>query len=490
MKKFKFLAFVAALMMAAACSEPLDETADELSPQQESSAVPEKQVFFTPEEMGYLTELANGTPKISVDSAAKVALSVMGNGNSLSKSSLSVTAFGTPKVGSLSKSFTDSDIDTTLFVFNAPGSNGFAVVAADARIPQQVLAFSATGHFVLDSDNPAFSVFLDCAQNYAAECIAEAQENRDSIENSILVKLGIKTEESASTSLSKKEILYRILLTNMCSDRIKYYNAAEVKPLIKTNWHQGSPYNDKILNPKDCENGYAAGCDAIATSQLIAFWRYPNVINGVGYDWALINNDSKIDDSKYKTQVASLVAYVGNGNHTQYGCSKSTSNLSNDINFLRELHYSVPNLIGYDYDKIVKSLDNGCPVLMRGQVAEHQEGASSAHSGHAWLVDGHVRQVVSKTSVLTYVVVERDDKGVVSSHYEEESGAYSSSTNKYLHINWGWGEGCNGYYYQNVFHVRERRLKDNTGRYVIDVPEDYDDYNYTDLFSMAVNIHK
>ena len=143
------------------------------------------QYTFTPEELGYLTELANGTPKISVDSAAKVALMVMGNGSTLSKRSLSVTAFGTPKSTSLTKSFTDSDIDTTFYVFNAPGDNGFAVISADARIPQQVLAFSETGNLELDSDNPAFDVFLDYAQNYAADCIAKAQEQRDSIINSI-----------------------------------------------------------------------------------------------------------------------------------------------------------------------------------------------------------------------------------------------------------------------------------------------------------------
>ena len=489
MKRVKFLALAATLMFAAACSEPLDEAAEELSPQKESIAVPEKQVCFTPEEMGYLTELANGTPKISVDSAAKVALSVMGNSSSLSKRSLSVTAFGTPKVGSLSKSFTDSDIDTTIFVFNAPGSNGFAVVAADARIPQQVLAFSETGHFVLDSDNPAFSVFLDCAQNYAAECIAKAQENRDSIENSILVKLGIKTED-AHKGLSKKEVLYKILLTNMCTKHTSIEVVSEVKPMITTNWYQSSPYNDNVKGGDTC-NHCQAGCVAIATSQLVTYWRFPNIINSFRYDWNLISNDANFDDPTYKNQVASLVAFVGSSVGTNYGCDRSGADTPDAIRFLRRLGYSAPNLQSYGYDKIVNSLNNGCPVLMRGKREKKKKFLHTEHKGgHAWLVDGHVHQMIRTVSGLTYVVVERDDNGVVSSHYESGDTEYSLVDNKFLHINWGWGARSNGYYSKDVFHVGERRLCDDNGRYVVVAPQYNTDNVYQYQLEIAVNIHK
>ena len=50
MKKFKFLAFVAALMIAAACSEPLDEAAEVSPPMNEGVADQEKQVVFSPED--------------------------------------------------------------------------------------------------------------------------------------------------------------------------------------------------------------------------------------------------------------------------------------------------------------------------------------------------------------------------------------------------------------------------------------------------------
>ena len=208
MKRVNYFAFSAALMMAAACSEPLDEVADEAAPQNDAGIL----VTLSPEELGFLTELSNGTPKISVDSAAKVAM---------------------------------------MNVFNATNDNGFAVISADARIPQQVLAFSETGNIELDSDSPTFDVFLDYAQNYAADCIAKAQEQRDSIINSIYEKFGITLDLDSANSLSKtKRVIQRFLLTCQCYTNTNIKIISEVKPLIKTHWHQRTPYNDNIYGKK------------------------------------------------------------------------------------------------------------------------------------------------------------------------------------------------------------------------------------------------
>ena len=77
MKKYLLFALAAAVMLAPACSEPLDEAAVDEVPHDDVGVESIPQYTFTPEELGYLTELANGTPKISVDSAAKVAMMVM-----------------------------------------------------------------------------------------------------------------------------------------------------------------------------------------------------------------------------------------------------------------------------------------------------------------------------------------------------------------------------------------------------------------------------
>ena len=57
MKKFKFFVFVAALMMSAACSKDIGDVGEAISPT-EPTIEQKPEISFSPEEMGYLTELA------------------------------------------------------------------------------------------------------------------------------------------------------------------------------------------------------------------------------------------------------------------------------------------------------------------------------------------------------------------------------------------------------------------------------------------------
>ena len=487
MKRVNYFAFSAALMMAAACSEPLDEVADEAAPQNDAGIL----VTLSPEELGFLTELSNGTPKISVDSAAKVAMMVMGNGNTLSKRSLSVTAFGTPKSTSLTKSFTDSDIDTTFYVFNATNDNGFAVISADARIPQQVLAFSETGNIELDSDSPTFDVFLDYAQNYAADCIAKAQEQRDSIINSIYEKFGITLDLDSANSLSKtKRVIQRFLLTCQCYTNTNIKIISEVKPLIKTHWHQRTPYNDNIYGKK-CDNGYAAGCVAIATAQLMAFWHHPQILNGIEFDWNILCDDSKIGTPKYNYQAASLVAIVGNGVKMDYDCNESLADVHNAVKLLGKLQYHIPNqLYDYKYDKVVNCLNHGRPVLMNGyETKKNWIIFKTYKDGHTWLADGYVNQRITVSNSLTYVVVEIDDEtGRGSCRFEKKSGVMTTTVNQYLHFNWGWRTNSSGYYNKAVFDSKQKYEMAPDGRYVLTTAPDIANIKYN--LEFADNIYK
>ena len=48
----------------------------------------------------------------------------------------------------------------------------------------------------------------------------------------------------------------------------------ELKPLVQTHWHQGTPFNDQALEIRG--EHAAAGCVNIAFAQLIAFQRKTN----------------------------------------------------------------------------------------------------------------------------------------------------------------------------------------------------------------------
>ncbi|MBQ9362246.1 MAG: C10 family peptidase [Bacteroidaceae bacterium] len=76
--------------------------------------------------------------------------------------------------------------------------------------------------------------------------------------------------------MKKKEKRFALTLFSL----LPLLAAAQVAPLVKTTWHQRSPYNDL------CPSGKLAGCVAIAMAQVMNYHQYP--IHGIGkssYYW-------------------------------------------------------------------------------------------------------------------------------------------------------------------------------------------------------------
>lgn len=447
-----------------------------------------KEIFFSSSEIGLLSEMVNGTTKIDKDSAIKVALKMIGYNKPMSKSGVSVTAFGTPS-NRLTKYTNPIDFDTTLYVINSH-NGGFAVVSADVRIPEQILAFSNTGNLLLDNDNPAFTIFLNYAKDYAASCIFNTQEQQDSIENSIYDKIGINPNTIKSHSLSKaKRLLQKILLTNLCNTQTTVETTAELKPLLNTNWYQTSPYNEKVGGSCPDSTKYKAGCVAVATAQLITYWRHPQMMNNIIFNWNMLNNETKVGTYDYNDQAATLIKIVGQSIKTDYGCSNSSADPCSSLHLLWYLGYKVPTVMSvYKYDDVINNLNKRWPVFMSGH--RTNEGSLFFHNyknGHQWLVDGYVNQKITARNSLTYVVVEYDDAtGQSSSHYE-----YANSVNitesKYIHINWGW-EDTNGYFCKDVFDVNEKYILGSDGKYIRQ-PNNIKDRNYKFALEYAKDLH-
>lgn len=83
---------------------------------------------------------------------------------------------------------------------------------------------------------------------------------------------------------------------------------------------------------------------------------------------------------------------------------------------------------GYDENRVLTSLDNGCPVFM--------SAIARVFAGHAWVIDGYMKR--------DYV----SSKGTVS------------KTQTLVHCNWGWKGHCNGYFTSGVFHTKDAETYD------------------------------
>ena len=473
---------------------------DELSPNgevsatespQESSAKEVPRVLLSQDEMILLEELSNKTPKISMEQAMDIANNFLGKGSvssTLSKSGTSVPRCEvlTRSKNCLSKSGSlTENLDTMLYVFNY--DEGYAVVSADIRVPERVLAYSEAGNVSVDTDNPGLQIFMDMAQDYVDLCVANAEAKRDSVEQSLTEKLLAAQDVSQDTmvSLSKSKVVTnRIFIGTASWDRATYLRTDIVGPYITTKWHQLKPYNNNapVINGTPCY----AGCVAIATAQLMTYWRKPAYSNKFPFNWSDIVNPSK---PNHKDEVARFVRYVGNHIGTIYGATGSPAYTKDAISFLRGQNYSCNNLSRYYIYDITNSIDNRRPVLMTGCTKSNP--SSNGDDGHTWIIDGYAKKYFTVDHQTTYLIIYRDDSnGQISSEFEVNTWTTGQS-DCFLHFNWGWGcsDLNDGYYATNVLNNNKAYELDEHNELK---PSDNiypDEYDYKYYLYISTNIH-
>jgi hypothetical protein len=460
-----FVAMVAAILLNA-CTEPLTDTATPEVAQTEANAP--APIEFSPEELSLVEQIANNSPKISQESAQQTAMQLLGLQGDASevnstpaKPLLASTVFCNRKTvyNGISKSY-ETENDTAFYVFNTPDDNGFAIVAADLRVPNQVLAYADDGNFDVSSEHPASAFFLDLAKDYVAYCIEKAEEQKDSLLESICSKLGIESDTVTQPKIRSKYSSYRIRCTNVASPVITVTDEAEVKPKISTHWGQGYPFNLK-------NEGKSVGCAPVAVSQLLAFWHYPGPINGYIPNWSIIFSPSS---KYYEDAVSSLIQNV----RKELNTKGTSTNKHTVLNYFRRIHLSNQNQY-YDYKKykVTDALDNGMPVLMRGERKKN-----SVKKRHQWIVDGYLKRWVVKEELIKYCIVEQFDDGTVKTRYED----IPLRTSKYyelLHINWGWDGDGDGYYTEGIFDTYREMQKDDEGFFYETTTTPRERTNYT-----------
>lgn len=286
------------------------------------------------------------------------------------------------------------------YIFSRGKGLGFVIVSGDDALPE-VLGYTETGDFDEDNLPPFLSWYLE----YYGDLVESAQAANAPRRTAPLV--------SAAA------------------------NRVDIAPLLKTHWHQSSPYNDKCPTLK-AGGRSATGCVATAASQILYYWRkdlptatlgstssytYGSEANattafpkGTKMKWDLMREQYYgSEPSEYTDAVATLVAFVGGGAGLTYGSSTAGYNdncravFSNSFN----LNGGTENNKdwGQDYNNYS---DDAWATLLYNELIKQRpvlySGVSSGGDGHAVVVDG-----------------------------------YQASTG-YFHINMGWGGQSDGYY--------------------------------------------
>ena len=280
--------------------------------------------------------------------------------------------------------------DTLFYIVNLGQENGFVLVSADDR-RTPILAYIEEGSYYGEpNDNPGFNLILD---NLIAQCLSEPKDS---------VIFPPTTRVAADVT----QIMY---------------------PLLKTLWHQHSPFN------KYCPNGYPTGYVPTAFAQICSYLEYPSsfTYNGITttLNWSQINSycishqGSVLGDSLLEDKIAYFLRYLGYIFDAHYESGGTKADADDAVQVMQNLGVDMPSLRSYNSEYIADDLSAGNRIeFMTGFANYYHVGFFFRHytDGHAWVIDGFLRAHMTNDSDL------------------------------YLHMNWGWQDPYNGYYWAGL----------------------------------------
>ena len=229
---------------------------------------------------------------------------------------------------------------------------------------------------------------------------------------------------------------------------------ASVAPLLKENWDQEAPYWGQCkFNNVQC----LTGCPATSAAMVFHYWKYPDyptdpvpayrfsmssgwgsssyvtapALPSVTFDWDnMLDNYTSGYSTAQANAVATLMRYVGQAEHMEYGSDGSGIDADS-----AKLIADAFKFFGYDEEtvRLVKKTsaysggqtlytDAEWAAMIQEELAEERPIVFCAISG-GWFGGGHAFNV----------------------------DGYDASTNKY-HINWGWSGDYNNYFALNAFN--------------------------------------
>lgn len=342
-----------------------------------------------------LTATTLQAKQVKVDKAKSIALQFMQT-STMAKSNATNKSVGT-ELNLVYTATVDDAIATRaaattsnlFYVFNQADNGGFVIVAADDAV-SPILAYSHENSFQADNIPCNVKAVLDTYRDAITAAIESGVDASAEWNN-------VATRASEST---------------------------EGSYLVTSKWGQGYPYNAKT--PVIAEEHCVTGCVATAMAQIMYYWKYPKAgtgsheyyWNGGGkmlsadftepFDWANMRDTYDYNTAYTQDEVdaiSHLLSQCGISVDMDYydqsGASTTTmrNSLCNYFGYssAQACSYSLTNVGQTEWIRIIKEeIDNGRPIVY-------------SSNGHAYICDG-----------------------------------YNSSD--YLHVNFGWSGGSDGFY--------------------------------------------
>lgn len=312
-------------------------------------------------------------------------------------------------------------IEVAFHLINYEDNAGFAMVAADERATD-IYAYSDEGQLTAEDfeTNPGLAVYKGIAvKGYQFEVANPA--------NIGPVELTPNPGNGPYGDIP-------LLMIGMGPDGSYYHirnvdRSTTVGPLLNTAWGQNFPYNYYC-------SGNKAGCGPIAMAQIMAFHRYPPVVDGRTMDWDMVEQNYNITQDEVTDttpilwdDVSYLIYRVGMRADVNYGTSSTTIRNGKIDNTFREFGYDCTHRQSFKEETFLSHINQSLPICMLAN-----EEFLHLGDGHVWVVDGYNLNAVYSTYYYT------------EPPYEKAFSGYSSWS-VLFHINWGWEGTNNGYYH-------------------------------------------
>jgi len=213
------------------------------------------------------------------------------------------------------------------------------------------------------------------------------------------------------------------------------YKEEQVGPLLLTEWHQDSPFNDFC-------NGYSAGCGAIAVAQVMKYYNYPSRLNYNGINFNMI--DVPTESTRGSSQAA-LIKLVGTSLDMAYTSIGSWTTSNNLRDGLRSLGYNVTKA-NHNHSKVASEIfDYRRPVIMFGNSwnVPLPSPADMIGNSHYWVCDGARR--ITTDQIQYFTEWQPNGNGVFTTGWNTMSSpaVLGGIGYLYFHMNWGWGNKKN-----------------------------------------------
>ena len=188
------------LLVGSLCAATLgscEDSSDALEACKDNSQTQDETIELTEDEARVLGVMSHGSTRRSQCEAEDIAVNFTTSPDGGNRA-LRYVGSCRPLVGQatshLKTTGGEPQEDTLAYVVNFADSMGFAIVSADLRIPDDVLAFVEAGNLGDSTDNPGLALFLDLAEDYMLKSIEDFEATKDSVSNELDRKLSAAEE--------------------------------------------------------------------------------------------------------------------------------------------------------------------------------------------------------------------------------------------------------------------------------------------------------